>query len=139
MDERVTILIAEDNTILAKSISRCLQQSGYATCMATSALATRKVLERNAVSALCLDLQFPDGNGLDILETYVRPLCKNIPVVIITGSGSEADRQRAERSGVLAFLIKPFALAELKSIFDDALGNTCKPADQISSRRAVIN
>lgn len=135
----MTILIAEDNTILAKSISRYLQQSGYATSLASSAVATRKALEFNGVSALCLDIQFPDGNGLDILETHVRPLHKNIPVVIITGSGSDADRQRAERSGVLAFLIKPFALAELKSIFADALGDARKPDSQISTRRKAVS
>lgn len=137
--ESVTILIAEDNIILAKSISRCLRQSGYTTQTATSAAATRKALECSTISALCLDLQLPDGNGLDILDLCVRPTRKDMPVVIITGSGSESDRGRAERSGVLAFLIKPFALAELKSILDGALGDMCKTYPQISLGHPAIN
>ena len=117
----MTILIAEDNASLAKSIARCLRQSGYETEIVGTVSAASVALVSDHVTALCLDIQLPDGDGLDILEKSVRPQHPNLPVVIVTGHGTDIDRRRAEKSGALAFLIKPFPLADLRTIFERAL------------------
>jgi DNA-binding response OmpR family regulator len=137
VEYRVTILIAEDNASLARSIARCLRQSGFEAEIAGTAAATSLALHNDNVSALCLDLQLPDGDGLDLLENVVRPLHPCLPVVIVTGHGTHVDRMRAEMSGALAFLIKPFQLSELKSILECALCDSA-PADMVVGEQAII-
>jgi two-component system, OmpR family, response regulator len=127
----VTILVVEDNATLARSISRCLHQLGYHAKLVSTLTAARRVLRDEPVAAVCLDLQLPDGSGLDLLEHDLRPTRPDMPAVIITGAGSDADRARAAHFGVLAFLIKPFALSELASIFDLALGSNTKTPTRI--------
>jgi two-component system, OmpR family, response regulator len=114
----MTILIVEDNLILAKNIARRLRQCGHLTRVAANALELREAIEDSAVSGVCLDLQLPDGNGLDILEREIRPRYQTMPVLIMTGTGTDDDRDRAKQSGVTAFLIKPFALSEIECVFD---------------------
>jgi DNA-binding response OmpR family regulator len=114
----LTILIAEDNSILAKSIARRLRQIGIATEVVTSAEAFGKSYVKHRFEAICLDLQLPDGNGLDLLEFGIRANKDDVPVLLITGTGTEEDRARAERHGAVAFLIKPFALSTLTQILE---------------------
>jgi DNA-binding response OmpR family regulator len=112
----VTILIAEDNAILARSIARRLAQCGVASEVVGSVAALRRVIHQQQISALCLDLQLPDGDGLDALETVVRPLRAALRVVVVTGTGTDEDRRRALRNGAVGFLIKPFPLQELMDL-----------------------
>jgi DNA-binding response OmpR family regulator len=114
----LTILIAEDNAILAKSIARRLRQIGIATEVVPSAEAFGKSYVKNRFDAICLDLQLPDGNGLDLLEFDIRANSDDVPVLLITGTGTEVDRARAEHHGAVGFLIKPFALSTLTQILE---------------------
>jgi DNA-binding NtrC family response regulator len=127
----VTILVVEDNEALARSISRCLQRRGHQPQSVATLAAARQLLQERQVLAVCLDLDLPDGSGLDLLEHDLRPSHPAMPAVVVTGSGSDADRARAKRFGALAFLIKPFALADLGSIFDRALGKCANPLQAI--------
>jgi DNA-binding response OmpR family regulator len=118
----LTILIAEDNSILAKSIARRLRQIGYAAETVSSVKEFREKYAAQRFEALCLDLQLPDGNGLDLLEHYVRAARDDVPAVIITGTGTETDRARAEHNGAAGFLTKPFQLDNLVQILAGKLG-----------------
>ena len=117
----VTILIAEDNLILSKSISRCLKMRGYSTKSVASVAETRSAIETQAFEALCLDLQLKDGTGLEILESGVKWQNPGTPVILMTGTGTERDRERAEKAGARAFLTKPFALCDLVGALERAL------------------
>ena len=121
---RMTILIAEDNAVLAKSIIKSLARDGYHAVAVHSLSAARAMLAHTPVEALCLDLQLPDGNGMSIAED--RPMSQ-VPIVVMTGTGSAEDRRRAEKCGVTAFLTKPFALSELTDILRRALAEPDSP------------
>ncbi len=58
---------------------------------------------------LVLDLQLPDGTGLELLE-WVRaqsPPLRDLPALVVTGSPDRAHQMRAERLGAMLFLQKP--------------------------------
>jgi DNA-binding response OmpR family regulator len=132
----MTILIAEDNAVLAKNIVKCLCRCGYEAVSVGTAAAARRILAGTPVSALCLDLQLPDGNGMSIIEDREGFFTPNLPVVVMTGTGTEEDRRRAEACGARAFLMKPFALDELKAVLAEALG-TPKPRDRSARARGA--
>ncbi len=122
-DTPLTILIAEDNAILAKSIARRLRQIGYIVETVPNAAAFHHSYSKMRYSAICLDLQLPDGNGLDLLEFYIRANRDNVPVIVITGTGTDLDRDRAKRNEAAGFLIKPFAISDLILILEQQFGN----------------
>ena len=59
-------------------------------------------------SLILLDLKMPFVNGFDVLA-WIRsqPALKDLPVVILTSSAEERDRQRATELGAMAYCIKP--------------------------------
>lgn len=117
----MTILIIEDNAILAKNIGRILKQRGLVTHIASSIDEAHQLYRRCDFTAICLDLQLPDGHGLSFLDDLVKA-GRQLPAVVMTGTGTEVDRQQASKLGVTSFLIKPFALAALEEALNDAMG-----------------
>lgn len=118
----MTILVIEDNAVLAKNIGRCFAKRGLATCTVSSLAEARLASLANEVSAICLDLQLPDGHGLSFLDDLVHS-GRRVPAVVVTGTGNEDDRRWASRLGVRDFLIKPFSLAALCTAIDAAIEN----------------
>lgn len=118
----MTVLIAEDNVVLAKNIAKCLNRSGYKTIAVATVAAAQEILADTCLSALCLDVQLADGNSLSVIENRAAFFTPNLPVVIMTGTGTAEDKRRAEACGAKAFLMKPFPLEDLTAILADALG-----------------
>ncbi|HEX3720459.1 MAG TPA: response regulator [Verrucomicrobiae bacterium] len=66
-----------------------------------------------------LDLKMPQLNGFDVLswmkeQTFSCP----VPVVVVSGSDQEEDRERARSLGAAAYFVKPVTVADLQRIFD---------------------
>ena len=78
--------------------------------------------DRGAFPAPCLvllDLKLPKKNGLEVLKWLRRQEeYRDLPVVMITSSDHNGDREAAENHGVEAFLVKPVALDDLIRIAD---------------------
>jgi DNA-binding response OmpR family regulator len=117
----VTILIVEDNALLAKHLARLFAARGLTTSVAQTLAAAADFLLYKAFDGICLDLQLPDGLGMDLLRSIKQGPHRNVPVVIITGSGNDADRQTAEKLGAAGFLTKPFPLADLAKLLENAM------------------
>jgi DNA-binding response OmpR family regulator len=113
----MAILIAEDNLVLSKAISRALALLGHETEIVHSLAELRRALSLRTHSGYCLDLHFSDGNVLDTVEINKIKWQTQSKLVVMTGAESEEDRKRAARMGIERLLVKPFPLAELKNIF----------------------
>ncbi|MBZ5600818.1 MAG: response regulator [Acidobacteriia bacterium] len=69
-----------------------------------------------------MDLNVPKRDGIELLTRFrTHPLFEDVPIVVFTSSESPAERSRAERLGVQAYLRKPMELDEFM-----ALGATFK-------------
>ena len=62
----------------------------------------------------------PQIDGIELLE-QLTTLGKAFPVIMITGHGTSALKQKAEKLGAVAFLEKPFRPAELEEIIAESL------------------
>ncbi|WP_418123698.1 response regulator transcription factor [Chryseobacterium sp. PTM-20240506] len=106
------ILIIEDETELAKSISEYLSEEDYLCEFATTFLeATRKV-EMFQYDCILLDIMLPDGNGLKILEE-LKKQNKQDGVIIISAKNALDDKINGLQMGADDYLTKPFHLSEL--------------------------
>ncbi|MCD6077235.1 MAG: putative histidine kinase, atypical hybrid [Ramlibacter sp.] len=114
---RNRLLLVEDNEDAAASLAMCLQAYGYdvhhvSTC--ADALATAR---SSAFDAVLTDLGLPDGSGIDVGKVLSREL----PVVALSGYGSEQDRRRSAEAGFAAHLVKPADPAEVHAKLAEVL------------------
>jgi len=116
----MTILVIDDNTTLLSKIVRSLVLAEYQVRSASTIRQARHALAEMSPLVVCLDLQLPDGNGLDLLEE-IRRSGNRIPVIIISGQRSPEEYERAKRLGVSGFLTKPFALSDLHDLLSSLL------------------
>jgi CheY-like chemotaxis protein len=64
-----------------------------------------------------LDLKLPRRNGFEVLERLrASPYCAQIPVVILTSSNTQEDKDRAAKLGATLYISKPHRLAEFVKI-----------------------
>jgi len=102
-----TILIIEDDPEDANLLATALKSAarGVEVRVASSARAGVAALEQDATDCVLLDYRLPDSNGLTCLRT-IRNRKPDVPVVIITGAGSEEVAVEAMKLGAADYLVK---------------------------------
>jgi PAS domain S-box-containing protein len=104
-----TILVVEDEPAAARVLEIMLQRAGYHVAGASNLGEARRVLETIRPSLVLLDLQLPDGSGLELAEELAARAVP-IPVVVLSGRGPAEEFVAAP---VAVWLMKPFAKEQL--------------------------
>ena len=106
-----SVLIVEDDEGIGGGLLRAVEGEGYtATWCRTATDALRHPLD--GVDLILLDLGLPDLDGLELCRRF-RAALPQVPIVILTARGSEADVVVGLDAGADDYLVKPFRLAEL--------------------------
>jgi len=108
------ILLAEDNVMLAKSLSEALTQAGFTVDCMHDGRSADHLLSTQDYALLILDLGLPRMDGLEVLRR-LRQRRNPLPVLILTAHGSVEDRVRGLDLGADDYLAKPFDLSELEA------------------------
>ena len=106
------ILFVEDDLELASQTMDFLAQEGIDIDFASNVKQARHLFEKEQFSAVILDMNLPDGNGLELAEHFTAN-SPNTPILFLTGQDSIEDKLSAFSAGALDYLTKPFSLAEL--------------------------
>ena len=108
------ILVADDNLVVQRMLSYTLQKQGYTLSLAGTGRQALDHLATAPVDLLICDLAMPDMDGLALLG-YLRtsPQYARLPIIMLTASGQDEDRQQARLAGASDFLTKPTASREL--------------------------
>jgi len=108
------ILIVEDNDKNLKLVRDVLQVKGYETLEAGTAEDGLELARARAPDLILMDIQLPGMNGIDALKALrAEPATAAIPVVAITASVMQQDRQEIMRAGFDGFIEKPINLRGL--------------------------
>ncbi|HYE51088.1 MAG TPA: response regulator transcription factor [Azospirillaceae bacterium] len=107
------ILLVEDDEGLAPLVVRHLAESGFAASWVADARAADEHLRRGGADLVVLDLMLPGEDGLSFCRRIRREL--DIPIIMVTARGQEADRILGLRLGADDYLPKPFSLWELEA------------------------
>ena len=118
-----TLLIVEDEEVLARNLAKLFARGGFETPHATSIANARRVVAGTSVDVVLLDLRLPDGSGLEFL-TSVLATEPDLPVIMMTAYGSVADAVHAMQLGARDYVQKPFELDEIQLKVDQALRGT---------------
>ena len=108
-NQKGKLLLVEDEPLVQKNNKMILERRGYTIHQAYTLSEARAIVASEPVDAIILDLQLPDGNGLDFLnELRVN---SNIPVLILTAMGTSKDIIKGLDAGGDDYLPKPYDLA----------------------------
>jgi two-component system response regulator MprA len=105
------ILIVEDNEAVRSAIRRALTARGHEIVEATTA-AEGRMAATDAIDAIVLDVNLPDGSGFDVCRT-LRETGLRTPILMLTARDAVADRVEGLDAGADDYLVKPFATVEL--------------------------
>ncbi|MCX7111694.1 MAG: response regulator [Candidatus Methylumidiphilus sp.] len=108
------ILLAEDDTMIGKSVQIGLKREGYAVDWVRDGVAAELSLANGTYELLLLDLGLPRKSGLEILAS-LRAKKNPIPVLILTARDAVSDRVKGLDGGADDYLVKPFDLDELSA------------------------
>ena len=108
MEALKKVLVVDDDPVVGKSFDRVLAPKGYAVIHATSAAEALTKIAREEYDAVYTDIRMPGMDGL-WLAGELKATRPWLPVVIVTGYGSDANESRAKQIGVSGFLRKPLS------------------------------
>jgi DNA-binding response OmpR family regulator len=108
------ILIIEDDLALASLVARDLRAVGYTVDAVDRAESGLHAAIDVDYSAIIVDLRLPDGDGLALIRD-LRGRGQRTPILILTGRRRVTERVAGLEAGADDYLVKPFAMAELRA------------------------
>ncbi len=116
-----SILIIDDSLEMSRHLStQLLPAFGYRTMKAADGQAGLECMRREKPDLVLLDLNLPTMTGLDVLQAMAKEGI-DIPVILMTGYGSEKSAIEAFRLGIKDYLVKPFTSEEVIHTIDRVL------------------
>lgn len=113
------ILIVEDSEPMALAYCEFLKEEYLTHCTADLAT-TRSFLAEEQPLVLLLDVQLPDGSGIDLVRE-LRESGSTIPIVVMTSDGSVENAVLSIQAGADDFLEKPFSAERLRTTISNTL------------------
>ncbi|MDH3975890.1 MAG: response regulator transcription factor [Deltaproteobacteria bacterium] len=101
------LLVIDDEKWICESLSLLLSRRGLHVDSALSGNEALKFVKKELVDLVILDYNLPDMTGLDVLAA-IREIAPDLPVLFMTGHGSETISIKAFKLGISDYFIKPF-------------------------------
>lgn len=108
------IFLLEDDAALGRGISMALCGAEQAVVLADSIAQARQTLAKTQFDLLILDINLPDGSGLDLLRA-LRSQGNATPIILLTANDLEMDEVTGLKAGADDYITKPFSLAVLRA------------------------
>lgn len=113
-----TILLVEDNEIVASGLVAVLEFDGQKVGVAGTGAAALEMIETERPSIVILDIGLPDMSGIDVYERIV-PLYPDLPVIFSSGHGDQQKLKKYLDRPNVAFLLKPYDAETLMSLVEN--------------------
>jgi DNA-binding response OmpR family regulator len=126
MEEMTTVLVVDDEPIVRDVVVRYLQREGFDTVALGSGDAARALIERTPPDLVVLDVMLPGTDGLTLCR-WIRER-GDLPVIMLTARGEEADRVVGLELGADDYVTKPFSPRELTARVRTVLRRTAPAA-----------
>lgn len=108
------VLIIEDDKHISKLVKYNFDKSGATATVVVTGEDALKILDKEAVDLIILDIMLPKMNGFDVCrEIKSNARFASIPVIMLTARGEEVDRIVGLELGADDYMIKPFSPREL--------------------------
>jgi len=107
--DMATILIVDDSLTVRMDLAEALAGAGFHTIHCSTIAEARVALRSQPVAVAILDIQLPDGDGIDLLAQIRKdPTLGELPVLLLSTEAEVKDRIRGIRGGANDFIGKPY-------------------------------
>jgi DNA-binding response OmpR family regulator len=121
-----TVLVVDDEPIVREVVVRYLKREGFRILEAGDGDRARELIEREPPNLVVLDLMLPGTDGLSLCR-WIRSR-SDLPVIMLTARGEEADRIVGLELGADDYVTKPFSPRELAARVRTVLRRAAPPA-----------
>ena len=122
------LLLVEDEPVVQANNRMVLERRGYTLRQAFTLSEARAIIAEEMPVAIILDIQLPDGSGLDLLKE-VR-CTSSVPVLVLTAMGTPKDIIRGLEAGGDDYLTKPHDLPTFLKRVEALLRRASIPTDK---------
>jgi len=117
------ILIVEDKATSRELLRTVLEQQGYAVEEARDGEEALRKISQHPPDLVLMDLHMPARNGFEVVEEIRKdPRLQTIPVLAVTASAMQGDREKAMAAGFTGYMSKPVSLVQLRLEVSRLLG-----------------
>jgi len=113
------VLLVDDEREFVQTLSERLQMRDMGSAIAYDGESALNLVAEDAPDVMILDLKMPGIDGIEVLK-QVKTTSPDVEVIILTGHGSEADREICMNLGAFAYLHKPVDIDELSRLLNEA-------------------
>lgn len=107
------VLVVEDDHNLCQGVSLALENAETTILQCHNIESARAILKENSVDLVLLDINLPDGSGLELLREMKETA--STPVILLTANDTELDIVMGLEHGADDYITKPFSLAILRA------------------------
>jgi len=119
MDAQPKILLVDDEKEFVQTLSTRLKTRNLESSIAYDGEQALDMIEKDVPDVIVLDLLMPGIDGIETLRR-VKESHSEVEVIILTGHGSDKEKEQAEDLGAFAYLRKPVNINELAQIMREA-------------------
>ena len=130
------ILIVEDDTLLNRTLGYNLASDGYEITAAYNHKDAVSHLKETEFDVALLDINLPDGSGLDLCEE-IRGRGQHTYIIFITANDKESDMLKGYEAGGADYVTKPFNILELKARIRALLKRSAGRSDAVRTLLTV--
>ncbi len=138
-DERLRILVIDDDDDLTTSVAAVLSANGYEALTATSGEQGLELAFTGHPHLILLDVTMPGMDGHQVCRELQFGYTKDIPVVFLTARTELTHMMQASRSGASAYVTKPFKTDHLLQTIADVLRDASVYHDDITGLPTLAN
>ncbi|MDZ4183512.1 MAG: response regulator [Desulfuromonadales bacterium] len=118
-----TILIIDDSASMRAILGDMLIDAGYNIVAAVDGYSGLERVKETKFDLIITDLSMPVMDGIAFMrEAKKMPLCKFVPIVVLTGEGDVAKLEEAKKAGASTWLTKPFKEKQLRAVLQMVIG-----------------
>jgi DNA-binding NtrC family response regulator len=118
-DNPIKLLLVDDEAGYVSVLSKRMAKRNIDVITATSGIEAIQALRGHCFDCAVLDLKMEDMDGIEVLKIF-KKMDPMMPVIMLTGYGSDTAAREGVRFGAFAYLAKPCDLDDLIHIICDA-------------------
>ncbi|MDD6175045.1 MAG: response regulator transcription factor [Firmicutes bacterium] len=111
MENKITIVIVEDERAVADLLKTVLEANHYHVLTAKTAAEAEALISSHCPDVILLDLGLPDGDGLNLIRLVRK--WSQVPILVVSARMQQGDKVKALDLGADDYITKPFGTQEL--------------------------
>jgi len=118
------VLVAEDNLVNQRLISRLLDKMGHQVLVASDGMAVLRILEQREIDFIAMDMQMPILDGVDTtrkIRAMEKGAAGHVPIMAMTANAFEEDRRKCLEAAMDGFVVKPVSAQSIREEMDRVL------------------